>query len=206
MTVDVVVLGKHVEVSTAVRDHTVTKLQRVEKFAPDVRRVDVDYSAPHNRSQPSAQCEILVHLKKLLVKGHATSADQRSALDLAFTRVERQLRRLHARRTDRRNGHAHTHGNNADASANGNGAAPSAGDDDVIEFASDNDDAGDTPGSVRVVKAKQFEVKPMAVEEAALQMELLGHDFFLFTSAESGRAAVIYRRRDGSFGLIEATG
>jgi ribosome hibernation promoting factor len=210
MTVDVVVLGKHVDVSAAVRDHTVTKLQRVEKFAPDVRRVDVDYSAPHNRSQPSAQCEILVHLKKLLVKGHATSADQRSALDLAFTRVERQLRRLHARRTDRRNGHTHAHGNHADNNANGNGAAPnaapSAANDDVIEFASDTDEAGDMPGSVRVVKAKQFEVKPMVVEEAALQMELLGHDFFLFTSAESGRAAVIYRRRDGSFGLIEATG
>jgi putative sigma-54 modulation protein len=208
MTVDVVVLGKHVDVSVAVRDHTVTKLQRVEKFAPDVRRVDVDYSAPHNRSQSSAQCEILVHLKKLLVKGHATSADQRSALDLAFTRVERQLRRLHARRTDRRNGHAH--GNHENGNADGNlavpNAAPGAGNDDVIEFASDTDEAGDTPGSVRVVKAKQFEVKPMVVEEAALQMELLGHDFFLFTSAESGRAAVIYRRRDGSFGLIEATG
>jgi ribosomal subunit interface protein len=210
MTVDVVVLGKHVDVSTAVRDHTMTKLQRVEKFAPDVRRVDVDYSAPHNRSQPAAQCEILVHLKKLLVKGHATSADQRSALDLAFSRVERQLRRLHERRTERRNGQghahapapAHTHGNNH----GGNGATPSPSNIlHVDEIASDEDEA-DTDGSVRIVKAKQFEVKPMPVEEAALQMELLGHDFFLFTSAESGRAAVIYRRRDGLFGLIEATG
>jgi ribosome hibernation promoting factor len=199
MTVDVVVLGKHVDVSAAVRDHTVTKLQRVEKFAPDVRRVDVDYSAPHNRSQPSAQCEILVHLKKLLVKGHATSADQRSALDLAFARVERQLRRLHERRRDRRNGHGHAY-----APANnqqGSGVATAT----TEQIASDQDDA-DSDGLVRIVKAKQFEVKPMPAEEAALQMELLGHDFFLFTSTESGRAAVIYRRRDGSFGLIEATG
>jgi ribosome hibernation promoting factor len=199
MTVDVVVLGKHVDVSTAVRDHTVTKLQRVEKFAPDVRRVDVDYSAPHNRSQPSVQCEILVHLKKLLVKGHATSADQRSALDLAFARVERQLRRLHERRRDRRNGHGHAY-----APANnqqGSGVATAT----TEQIASDQDDA-DSDGLVRIVKAKQFEVKPMPAEEAALQMELLGHDFFLFTSTESGRAAVIYRRRDGSFGLIEATG
>ena len=57
-----------------------------------------------------------------------------------------------------------------------------------------------------LVKTKQFSVKPMDVEEAALQMELLGHDFFLFTNAESGRASVIYRRRDGQLGLIEATG
>ena len=56
------------------------------------------------------------------------------------------------------------------------------------------------------MKIKQFAVKPMDVEEAALQMELLGHDFFLFTSTETGRAAVLYRRRDGSLGLIEAAG
>ena len=57
-----------------------------------------------------------------------------------------------------------------------------------------------------MVKNKQFDVKPMGIEEAALQMELLGHDFFLFTYADSGRAAVVYRRRDGRLGLIEASG
>jgi putative sigma-54 modulation protein len=199
MTVDVVVLGRHVEVAPSVRDHTVAMMQRVEKFAPDVRRVDVDYSVPHNRNHSSAQCEILVHLKKLLVKGHATGADQRSALDIAFARVERQMRRLHERRTDRRNGHGH-HGPNHRGNGT-NTAEPFSP--ELAQLASDADDDIE---SFRVVKAKQFEVKPMPVEEAALQMELLGHDFFLFTSAESGRAAVIYRRRDGLFGLIEATG
>jgi putative sigma-54 modulation protein len=201
MTVDVVVLGRHVEVAPSVRDHTVAMLQRVEKFAPDVRRIDVDYSVPHSRTHAAAQCEILVHLKKLLVKGHATGADQRSALDIAFARVERQMRRLHERRTDRRNGYGHKH------TANGNGiktAEPLSP--DIAGPALIASDADDDSESFRVVKAKQVEVKPMPVEEAALQMELLGHDFFLFTSAESGRAAVIYRRRDGLFGLIEATG
>ena len=56
-----------------------------------------------------------------------------------------------------------------------------------------------------VVKSKQFDVKPMSVEEAALQMDLLGHDFYLFTLADSGRCAVVYRRRDGDLGLIEAS-
>jgi putative sigma-54 modulation protein len=55
------------------------------------------------------------------------------------------------------------------------------------------------------VKTKQFDVRPMSIEEAALQMELLGHDFYLFTLAESGTAAVVYRRRDGELGLIEAS-
>ena len=71
--------------------------------------------------------------------------------------------------------------------------------DDVAE--PDGDD-----GPRVVVKTKQFNVKPMDVEEAALQMDLLGHDFFLFTNADSGRASVLYRRRDGQLGLIEATG
>jgi putative sigma-54 modulation protein len=195
MTVDVVVLGRHVEVSNSVRDHTVAMLQRIEKFAPDVLRVDVDYSAPHNRSRAATtQCEILVHLTKHLVKATATSADQRTALDTAFARVQEQMRRLHDRRTSR------------GSRARRNGAAKAAQSQEPTVLASDVEEDTDEVGSFHVVKAKQFEVKPMPVEEAALQMELLGHDFFLFTSAESGRAAVIYRRRDGLFGLIEATG
>ena len=203
MTVDVVVLGRHVEVAPSVRDHTVAMLQRVEKFAPDVRRVDVDYSLPHNRNHSAAQCEILVHLKKLLVKAHATGADQRSALDVAFARVERQMRRLHERRTDRWNGHGHKRGPNGNGTKTAEALPASEASAAFADIASDADDG---PEPFRVVKAKQFEVKPMPVEEAALQMELLGHDFFLFTSTESGRAAVVYRRRDGLFGLIEATG
>ncbi len=56
------------------------------------------------------------------------------------------------------------------------------------------------------MKTKEFTIKPMTAEEAVLQMDLLGHDFFLFTSSETGRAAVIYRRNDGNFGLIETAG
>ena len=72
--------------------------------------------------------------------------------------------------------------------------------------APEGDGRGASDGERVVVKSKQFDVKPMGVEEAALQMDLLGHDFFLFTLADSGRAAVIYRRRDGQLGLIEASG
>jgi ribosomal subunit interface protein len=208
MTVDVVVLGRHVDVSPGVRDHTVAMLQRLEKFAPDVRRVDVDYLAPHNGTRGrgnDAQCEILVHLTKHLVKGTAAAPDQRTALDRAFHRVEEQMRRLHERRTDRRHGQTRrARRNGAGAGAGAGATATDAPAVDAGTLIAPDDDGSDE--GFRVVRAKQFEVKPMAVEEAALQMELLGHDFFLFTSAESGRAAVIYRRRDGSFGLIEATG
>ena len=183
---DVVVFGKHVEVSPPLRAHTLEKLDRLTKYASDVRRIEVDYDEhPTRRAADSCTCEILVHLNKHLVKGHASSSDQLAALDMALDKVEHQMRRLHERRVQRRNGHRGA------ARANGaEGPAPDAEGDDELE----------------VVKIKQFTVKPMDTEEAGLQMDLLGHDFFLFTNVETGRAAVLYRRRDGKLGLIEAAG
>ena len=101
------------------------------------------------------------------------------------------MRRLHGRRVGRRNG---TRARSMRASADAEGAEST-----LAEL--DGDDESRT-----LVKTKQFSVKPMDVAEATLQMELLGHDFFLFTNAASGVASVIYRRRDGRLGLIEATG
>lgn len=186
--VDIVVFGKHVEVPPALRAHTIEKLDRLSKYAKDVRRVDVDY-AEHStrRAADSHECEILVHVNKHLVKAHACAPDHHAALDVALERVEQQMRRLHERRVRRRG-----------AAKNGRGTtgppgAPVA--ESVIEVAEET-----------IVKVKTIAVKPMDPEEAALQMELLGHDFFLFTMATSGRAAVLYRRRDGRLGMIEASG
>ena len=191
---DVIVFGKHVEVDPALRAMTLEKLQRLSKFAIDVRRIDVDYGLHQTRrAGDSCTCEILVHLKHHLVKGTAATTEHTMALDLALEKVEHQMRRLHERRVRRGN---RARGRDAgEASTNGRGELDE--DDDVDE----ND--GTAPA---IVKTKQFTVKPMNPEEAALQMELLGHDFFLFRNTESDNAAVLYRRRDGALGLIEVTG
>ncbi|MDQ1509710.1 MAG: putative sigma-54 modulation protein [Actinomycetota bacterium] len=194
---DVVVVGKHTEVDSALRALTVERVERVSKFASDVRRVDVDYEQhPTRRAEDSHACEILVHVRQHLVKGSAAGTEHVIALERALDKVEEQMRRLHGRRVGRRNG---SRARSASAAA---AASP-------ITTADDDDDAGaaaDGDGGGRmVVKSKHFDVKPMGVEEAALQMELLGHDFFLFTLADSGRCAVVYRRRDGHLGLIEAS-
>ena len=181
---DIVVFGKHADVPPALRAHTIEKVDRISKYAKDVRRVDVDY-AEHatRRAADSHECEILVHVNKHLVKAHAYAPDHHAALDVALERVEHQMRRLHERRVRRRN--------NA-KSDRGNGEPPL---EPVVEAEQE-----------AIVKVKTIAVKPMDPEEAALQMELLGHDFFLFTMATSGRAAVLYRRRDGRLGMIEASG
>jgi len=190
---DVVVFGKHAEVDAELRALTQLKLERISKFASDVRRIDVDYGEHQTRrAGDSHTCEILVHVNHHLVKGTAAANEHAVALDMALDKVEIQMRRLHERRINRRNGSRTraTRGGAEDEAAPAAGTAPGE-----VE-----------PAGTRIVKIKQFEVKPMTLEEAALQMELLGHDFFLFRSTESNGAAVIYRRKDGALGVIEVKG
>jgi len=174
-------------------------VERVTKFANDVRRVDVEYEQlPTRRAEDSHACEILVHVRQHLVKGTAAATEHVIALERALDKVEEQMRRLHGRRVGRKNG----------SRARGARAAVASAEVATIVEAggADGDGAGIDAVAPVVVKSKQFDVKPMGVEEAALQMNQLDHDFFLFTLADSGRAAVIYRRRDGQLGLIEASG
>jgi len=194
---DIVVVGKHGVVDARLRALTIEKVERVNKFASDVRRIEVDYAqTPTKRAEDSHTCEILVHVRQHLVKGTAPATEYVIALDRALDKVERQMRRLHERRVGRRNGTRARDGAHAVADTVAADGAASLADADA-----DDDDESRT-----VVKTKQFSVKPMDIEEAMLQMELLGHDFFLFTNAASGVASVVYRRRDGRLGLIEAIG
>jgi putative sigma-54 modulation protein len=187
---DVHVVGKHTEVDAGLRSLTQEKLDRIAKYANDVRRVDVDY-AEHatRRAGDSHTCEILVHVNHHLVKGTAAATEHAVALDLALDKVEHQMRRLHERRVRSRNGTRARSASAEEVSTNG--------------LSADDTDAADSP---RIVKTKAFDLKPMDPEEAVLQMELLGHDFFMFLSTENHRAAVLYRRRDGALGLIEVAG
>jgi putative sigma-54 modulation protein len=191
---DLVVVGKHTEVDATLRALTEEKLSRINKYASDVRRIDVDYGEHRTRKAgDSHTCEILVHVNHHLVKGTAAASEHAVALDIALDKVERQMRRLHERRIDRRNG------------SRARGAARSDNGDSDIVLSQVDDDASDA-NEPSIVKIKQFEVKPMDAHEAALQMELLGHDFFVFRSTENGKASVLYRRRDGALGLIEVSG
>jgi putative sigma-54 modulation protein len=184
---DVVVVGKHTEVDAALRELTKEKLGRLSKYATDVRRIDVDFCEEQTRrAGDSHSCEILVHVNHHLVKGTASATEHPAALEKALDKVERQMRKLHEKRVTSRTG---TRARNARVE-NGAALPPDEGDD------------GEKP----IVKVKQFDLKPMTVDEAALQMDLLGHDFFVFRVSENGRAGVLYKRKDGALGLIEVSG
>ena len=201
---EVAVNARHAEVSPSLREATRKKVTHLERFASDMRLVEVEFSDIASRRNADAHtCEILIHLRRRLVKGVASAAEQSVALDVAIEKVTQQMRRLHERRSVGRHGGPkhNTRGNDPATELDVDLALAPDGDEDGGEADEANADA-----ELEIVRIKRFATKPMDTGEAALQMALLGHDFFLFTSSESGRAAVIYRRRDGRLGLIEATG
>ena len=193
---DIVVRGKNVEVSPRLRKLARAKIRKISRFTHDAGRVEVDFSELRNRRVSENQvCDVIVHLKRNFVKAHAAASEPAAALDLVLDKVEHQVSRIKEKRVTRAHaGRRHQGAGNADA----------VGLDTPLDGDGDGDDEDRLAG--RIVKTKRFTMKPMGPEEAALQMELLGHDFFLFTNAENGHAAVIYRRRDGSLGLIETVG
>jgi len=188
---DIVVRGKNRSVTGRLRTTTRDKVAKIARFTHDAGRVEVDFSEVHTARIDHRQlCEITVHLKRRFLKAHAAAAEPEAALDLAIDKVEHQVARVKDKRVSR------SHGRRNGAS---NGAVAT---DDA--FADDAGDlAGEAASSPTIVKTKRFAAKPMDPEEAALQMELLGHAFFLFTNTETGHAALLYWRRDGNLGLIE---
>jgi putative sigma-54 modulation protein len=131
------------------------------------------------------------------VKAHACAPEPEAALDLAVDKIGHQVARIKEKRVSR------SHPRRRNGGANGEVVVEGAdSDSDTGDELEGDDDAGDA----RIVKTKRFTAKPMDPGEAALQLQLLGHDFYLFTNSETGRAAVLYRRDDGDLGLIETTG
>src|SRR5204862_187015 len=183
---DIVVRGKNRTVPARLQANTREKVGKIARFTHDAGRVEVDFSEVHTaRASERQLCEITVHLKRRFLKAHAAAAEPETALDLAIAKVGHQVARLKGKRVSRLH------------PRRGNGAV-----EPVAALEADDDD-DDLDASPRIVKTKRFAAKPMDPEEAALQMELLGHAFFLFTNTETGHAALLYRRNDGNLGLIE---
>jgi ribosome hibernation promoting factor len=190
---DIEVRGKNRPVPSRLKAAAQEKVARIAKFTHDAGRVEVDFSEAKNPRVANSQlCEITVHLKRHFVKAHAAATEPEAALDLAIDKVEHQVSRIKDKRVSR------SHPRRRQG-VEGNGGGFAA----YTDLDADDEEAD---ADARIVKTKRFTAKPMDPEEAALQMHLLGHDFFLFTNTETGHAAVLYRRRDGHFGLIETSG
>ena len=184
---DVLVKGRNLVVTPALERYALEKVERVSKFFDSEgsdSRAEVELVHARNRSVVDAEvAEATLFINGTVLKATEASEDMYASIDRMADKLERQVRRYRGRQIDRWQGQLKN-------TAEGGVAQPF-----VVE---DEEEL-----EARIVRTKQFQMKPMGAEEAVLQMDLLDHDFYVFTSAETGDINVVYRRRDGNYGLIE---
>ena len=202
---EIVVTGRHVQVSERFRRHLDEKLAKVPQLAPRVQRLDVVVTHEVNKRQSkgSERVEITCHVKGPVVRAEASADDEYGALDIAMDKLLERLRRDHDRRRVHRGRRVPesvaqaTARLGAPAGLNGQpaGAPAASAGDDVDVLGTD----GDSPIEVR---EKIHASVPMALDQALYEMELVGHDFYLFHDKDTDQPSVVYRRRGWSYGVI----
>jgi putative sigma-54 modulation protein len=180
---DILVKGRNLSVTEALDRYASEKVKKVEKFFDEGRsdaRAEVELTHERNRAVSAPEvAEATLFINGTVLKAKQATADMYASIDGMVNKLERQVRRYRGRQLDRWQGQRER-------------VMPEPV---LVEEAEDIE--------TRIVRTKQFQMKPMGAEEAALQMELLDHDFYVFTSADTGDINVVYRRRDGDYGLIE---
>jgi ribosomal subunit interface protein len=200
--VDVVVKGRHCEVTERFRRHAADKLGKLEKFDHKVLRVDVELCKERNPRQNgvSERVELTVRSRGPVVRAEAAAQDFYAALDLACTKLEARLRRVADRRRVRHGQRNPVSVSSATGGATAASAAAGAGSETLAER--DGYERILAEDGPCVVRKKVHYAVPMDLDEALFEMELVGHDFFLFIDAATGEPAVVYRRRGYDYGVI----
>ena len=205
---DIVVKGRNVEVPDHYRVHVSEKLQKIERYDQKIIRVDVELFHERNprQSDHCQRLEITCVSRGPVVRAEACASDFYSALDCAIAKLDGRLRRM----ADRRRVHRGRRAPVSVAAATSGLAPALAGHhaftppavepvlDPVAELPAEDFD--DQPW--HIVREKEHDGLPMTIDDALFQMELLGHDFYLFMDKESGRPSVVYRRRAYDYGVI----
>jgi putative sigma-54 modulation protein len=175
------VKGKNLEVPPAIREYAESKLAKLDRHLHETAQVELELSMERNPSiANNAVAEATVWTKGPVVRARESSSDMKASIDQLVAKLERQVKRAREKRRSRFTRLR---------------AAPPA---ETLPETTDE--------HPQIVRTKQFALKPMTPEEAVLQLDLIGHDFFVFRNAESLEVNVIYRRRDGNYGLIEPQG
>jgi ribosomal subunit interface protein len=209
--VDIVVKGRNVEVPDHYREHVADKLSKVERYDQKLIRADVELFHERNprQSDTCQRVEITVMTRGPVVRAEACAKDFYAALDLAITKLDGRLRRSADRRRVHRGRHAPvsvaaaTAGLPTDLSL-AQPAEESSVATALAEHTELTHEAEDQPW--RIVREKEHPADPMTVDDALFQMELVGHDFYLFLDKESGRPSVVYRRRGYDYGILSLEG
>ncbi len=170
-----IIVGKNIDVTPSLKETVENKLGKLERyFTPDTEiHVTLSVQREHQK------IEVTIPVKGNIIRSEQESTDMYVSIDLVEEVIERQLRKYKNKLIAR-----HQEGNNFNK--------------ELFESEQTFDD-----GEIKIVRTKKFGIKPMFPEDACVQMELLGHNFFVFSNAETDEVCVVYRRKDGTFGLIE---
>jgi ribosomal subunit interface protein len=196
---DIAVTGRHVTVSDRFRAHIEDKLDKLPSLAPRIQRVDVLLTHEPNPRQAKAseRVEITCRMRGPVIRAEACSDDKYAALDMALDKLIERLRRAGDRRRVHRGRRVPESVHSATSRIEpATGAADESG---AREVPAASNGFGDSPIQVR---EKVHSSRPMTLEEALQEMELVGHDFYLFHDSETDRPSVVYRRRGWSYGVI----
>lgn len=181
---DIKISGRKVSVSDALRDHVQHKVgDALKVFDITPMSCDVALRVDKNHSNPDRKtCEVTVYVRNNVVRVEASSEDMYAAIDAASDKVTRQLRKYKTRIIDRKQ--------RSQAPA----PAPSKDLSDLIDEVADDD---------MLVREKYIDLHPMTEEEALVQTDLIGHDFYVFENATTGLINVVYHRHNGGYGIIK---
>jgi putative sigma-54 modulation protein len=203
------VKGKNVDVSRRVQEYAEKRLSKLSlQLDDEVTSMELEITEEKNpRVADCKVAEATVWTKGRALRAREASPDVFASIDLVADKLARQVKKYHDKRVQDR--HGGTHGHERDRwkgalqeNGNGNGALPA---DHEFETQTTEDGMAQMGSQLRIVKTKQYSQGSMSPEQAAEQMSLVGHDFFVFVNDETDETSVLYKRSDGQFGLIEPT-
>jgi putative sigma-54 modulation protein len=187
--VNLTVKGRNLVLTDAISTYAEEKMGKLGKYLAEGSRCELEFWTEKNPSISDNQVvEATIFTKGPVIRAREASPDIYASVDLVLAKLERQVKKYRGKVA------SHSAAGHREVLASQGFIVP----ENAAELVEEESIAP------RIVKTKQFMVKPMTPEEAALQLELVGHDFYVFTNAESQETAVVYRRRDGHYGLIEA--
>jgi ribosomal subunit interface protein len=212
--VNIIFNGQGTDVLDRFRKQAMAKLSRIEKLDQKAIRVHVEVSTERNPRQSGRRerVELTISSRGPAIRAEASAEDRYAALDMAFSKLESRLRRASDRRKCRHGGHSAVRVTDLPAAKDPAAGLPSVPDQRAPEDAAGSDRPAEDEDDVipievqgngpLVVREKFHVARPMTIDQAMFEMEMVGHDFFLFRDTEDGRPSVVYKRRGYQYGVI----
>ena len=168
--------GRHIEITDPLRKKMEKKLQKLERFLKGIDNINVVFTS---EKKDRNIVEVTLAARSIIIRAQEEQKDMYTAIDMVVDKLESQIKKYKGKLYDKFKNHY-----------------------DAFQEVQEEEIEEENEEEISIDKVKEFEVKPMSPEEAVLQMELLGHNFFVFRNAENNKVNVVYKRKNGGYGLI----